>query len=89
MNKAMRILLRTCKKTTELIDKEMFTPLTLKEKMQLQAHKAMCKTCNAYETQSKLIDALLEKWFVSDSNNKKSKLDEEKKNKIIEEINKS
>ncbi|MEZ7498136.1 hypothetical protein QO200_05225 [Flavobacterium sp. Arc3] len=89
MNTAMRMLLRTCQKTTELIDKEMFAPLTLKEKMQLKAHKAMCKTCNAYETQSKLIDALLEKWFVSDPNKKKSKLDEEKKNKIIEEINKS
>jgi hypothetical protein len=32
MNTVMRILLRPCKKTTELIDKQMFTPLTLKEK---------------------------------------------------------
>ena len=86
MNTVMRILLRPCKKTTELIDKQMFTPLTIKEKIQLQAHKAMCQTCNAYESQSKLIQDLIGKWFATDSNKKPSKLDEEKKNKIIEEI---
>jgi hypothetical protein len=88
MQKVMRILLRTCKKTTELIDKQMFTSLTLKEKLQLRAHKAMCGTCNAYEKQSKLIDALISKWFAIDSSKKPSKLDEDKKNKIIEEIKK-
>lgn len=88
MNTVMRTLLRTCKKTTELIDKQMSTPLTLKEKVQLQAHKAMCRTCNAYEKQSKLLDDLIAKWFAIDSNEKTSKLDEDKKNKIIEEIKK-
>jgi len=88
MNKVMRTLLRPCKKTTELIDKQMFTPLTLKEKLQLQAHKAICGTCNAYEKQSKLLDALIGKWFAIDSNKKMSTLDEDKKNKIIEAIKK-
>ncbi|WP_339919878.1 hypothetical protein [uncultured Flavobacterium sp.] len=88
MNTVMRILLRPCKKTTELIDKQMFTPLTIKEKIQLQAHKAMCQTCNAYEAQSKLIDALIGKWFAADSSKKSATLDEEKKNRIIEEIKK-
>jgi hypothetical protein len=88
MNTVMRILLRPCKKTTELIDKQMFTPLTIKEKIQLQAHKAMCQTCNAYEAQSKLIDALIGKWFSADSSKKSATLDEEKKNRIIEEIKK-
>ncbi|MBG6109711.1 hypothetical protein H4V97_003063 [Flavobacterium sp. CG_23.5] len=88
MNTVMRILLRPCKKTTELIDKQMFTPLTLKEKVQLQAHKAMCGTCNAYEKQSKLLEDLIGKWFATDSYKKYSTLDEDKKNKIIEEIKK-
>tara|TARA_R110002094_G_scaffold39641_1_gene52298 strand:- start:443 stop:646 length:204 start_codon:yes stop_codon:yes gene_type:complete len=66
----------------------MFTPLTIKEKIQLQAHKAMCQTCNAYEAQSKLIDALIGKWFAADSSKKSATLDEEKKNRIIEEIKK-
>jgi hypothetical protein len=84
----MRILLRPCKKTTELIDKQMLAPLTLKEKIQLQAHKAMCNTCNSYEAQSKLIDDIIGKWFATNSNQRKATLDEEKKNKIIEEIRK-
>ncbi|TDE05763.1 hypothetical protein [Flavobacterium sandaracinum] len=88
MNEVMRTLLRPCKKTTELIDKQMFTPLTLKEKLQLQAHKALCRTCNEYEKQSKLLDALIGKWFAIDSNKKMATLDEEKKIKIIESINK-
>jgi len=88
MNKVMRTLLKPCKKTTELIDKQMFTPLTLKENLQLQAHKALCRTCNEYEKQSKLLDALIGKWFAIDSNKKMSQLDEDKKNKIIEAIKK-
>jgi len=87
MQKVMRILLKTCKKTTELIDKQMLTSLTLKEKVQLKAHKAICKTCNSYEKQSKLLDAFITKRFAS-SYKKMSILDEEKKIKIIEEINK-
>ena len=88
MNKVTRTLLRPCKKTTELIDKQLFTPLTLKERLQLQAHKAMCGPCNAYEKQSKLLDSLLHKWFTIDSTMKMSKLDQDKKNKIIAEIKK-
>jgi capsid protein len=65
----------------------MFTPLTLKEKIQLQAHKAMCNTCNAYEAQSKLMMRIIGKWFITNSTQKKAALDEDKK-KIIEEIRK-
>jgi hypothetical protein len=78
MNTVMRILLRPCKKTTELIDKQMFT-LNVKRKIQLQAHKAMCNTCNAYEAQSKLIDAIIGKWFITNSTQRKAALDEDKK----------
>lgn len=88
MNTVMRILLRPCKKTTELIDKQMFTTLTIREKIQLQAHKVLCNTCNAYEVQSKLIDALIRKWFATDSNQNKARMDEGKKNKIIDELRK-
>lgn len=89
MHIVMRMLLRTCKKSTELIDKQMFTPLTLKEKMQLQAHKAMCKTCNTYENQSKLIDALIGQWFAPNQTNGSMKLAEAKKLSIIEKLKKA
>lgn len=87
MQKVMRILLKSCKKTTELIDKQMLTSLTLKEKLQLKAHKSICKTCNGYEKQSKLLDAFLSKRFAN-SDKIISNLDEVKKIKIIEEIRK-
>lgn len=67
----------------------MFTPLTLKEKMQLQAHKAMCETCNAYERQSKLIDALIGQWFAPNQTNGSMKLAEAKKLTIIEKLKKA
>jgi hypothetical protein len=64
----------------------MFT-FNVKEKIQLQAHKAMCNTCNAYEAQSKLIDAIIGKWFITNSTQRKAAL-RGQKNKIIEEIRK-
>lgn len=84
----MRMLLRTCKKSTELIDKQMLTPLTLKEKMQLQAHKAVCKTCNTYEHQSKLIDALVGQWFAPNQANGSMKMAKAKKLNIIAKLKK-
>lgn len=88
MQKIMNMMVNSCKKTTELIDKQLFTPLTAKEKMQLQIHKSMCKTCNAYEHQSKVIDNIINKWF-NGKPKSNEKLPEERKNKILEEINKS
>lgn len=88
MQKMMRILLNSCKKTTELIDKQAIVPLSMKEKMQLQVHKSMCKTCNAYERQSKFMDKVIANWFGLGKGNAKVKLPEARKTKIIEEINK-
>lgn len=85
MQKIMKMMLNSCKKTTELIDKQLFIPLTIKEKMQLQVHKSMCKTCNEYEKQSTLIDKVIANWFNGKSKTN-VKLPEERKNKILEEI---
>lgn len=81
----MNMMVNSCKKTTELIDKQLFTPLNAKEKMQLQVHKSMCKTCTAYERQSKVIDNIINKWFNGKSKTN-VKLPEERKNKILDEI---
>lgn len=89
MQKIMNVMANSCKKTTELIDKQLFTPLSVKEKMQLQVHKSMCKTCTAYEHQSKLIDSIIGKWFTTGKSKVNVKLPEEKKAKIIEEIKNS
>lgn len=84
----MKILVNSCKKTTELIDKQAIVPLSVKEKMQLQMHKSMCKTCSAYEHQSKFLDKVISNWFGKDKDVVKVKMEEERKNKILEEINK-
>ncbi|WPR71423.1 hypothetical protein SLW70_16025 [Flavobacterium sp. NG2] len=84
----MQMLVKSCKITTELIDKQQLTPLSVKEKLQLQTHKAMCKTCNAYEKQSKIIDSLINRWFRFSETNKTEKLSPEKKNAIIDQIKK-
>jgi hypothetical protein len=89
MHIVMRMLLRTCKKSTELIDKKMLTSLTLKEKIQLEAHKAMCVTCNAYEHQSKLIDSLLGQWFAPNQANGSMKMAKAKKLNILEKLKKA
>ncbi|MCG9792236.1 hypothetical protein [Flavobacterium algicola] len=83
----MQILVKSCKITSELIDKQQLTTLTLKEKLQLQAHKAMCKTCSAYENQSKMIDSFITKWFGNADAAPAEKLSKEKKTAIIDKIN--
>jgi hypothetical protein len=75
MHIAMRMLLRTCKKS--------------KEKIQLQAHKVMCKTCNSYEHQSKLIDALLGQWFAPNQTNGSMKMAKARKLNILEKLKKA
>lgn len=81
-------MVNSCKKTTELIDKKFVTSLSIKERMQLFFHKSMCKTCTSYEHQSKFIDNAVSKLFYgkpkTDTN-----LSNERKQKIIDKINKS
>jgi hypothetical protein len=55
MNTVMRILLRPCKEDNRVNRQTNVYSFNVKEKIQLQAHKAMCNTCNAYEAQSKLM----------------------------------
>ncbi|MBC5839154.1 hypothetical protein [Flavobacterium muglaense] len=88
MKKIMNMMVNSCKKTTELIDKQQLTSLSAKEKVQLQVHKSMCTTCNSYEKQSKLIDTVIQKWF-SNKTITAEKLPEDRKKKILEEIDKT
>lgn len=84
----MQSIVNSCKKTTELIDKKFITTLTLKERVQLFLHKSMCKTCTAYEQQSKFIDKAISKLFHGKPKTD-TDLSHERKQKIIEKINKS
>jgi hypothetical protein len=61
MKKIMRFLLLSCLKATELIEKKLYTKLSISEKIRLSLHKSMCNACRRYENQSKLIDSAIEK----------------------------
>ncbi len=62
MKKLVNILLLSCKKATELIEKREFIPLSYKEKLQLRLHTSMCKACKSYEKQSDTLEKALSDW---------------------------
>ena len=59
MKKLMHYMFLSCLKATELIEKKIYFGLSLKEKMQLSAHKSMCRACTNYEKHSQLLDKAL------------------------------
>lgn len=49
----------SCKKATELMEKQSLFGLSAKERFRLRLHTSMCDGCTAYQKQSLLIDKLL------------------------------
>lgn len=49
----------SCKKATELMEKQSLVGLSVKERIRLRLHTSMCDGCTAYQKQSLLIDKLL------------------------------
>ena len=60
MKKLMHILLLSCIKATELIEKRFYFKLSFKEKLQLKLHKTMCDACTNYEKHSRIIEKGIE-----------------------------
>lgn len=87
MKKLMKLLVLSCKKATELIEKRLLIKLSFKEKVQLRLHKSMCDACTEYEKQSKKIDELLHEHIHDHSNDKAPILHNEAlKEKIIRNL---
>jgi len=84
MSKAMNKLMLSCKKATELIEKQQLTPLRFVERMQLKMHKSMCDACSAYEKQSIFIDKALNSGFTRARS--EEQLSEEAKERIIKNL---
>ncbi len=55
MKKLMHLLMLSCLRATELIEKRYIGKLTLIQKMQLHMHTSACNICNNYQKQSSLI----------------------------------
>ncbi len=87
MKNLMNIMMLSCKKATELIEKKNVTRLSCVEQIQLKVHKGVCSACRAYEKQSLIIDQSIKKLAEQDIN-EKVKLSEDKKLKIIQSLQK-
>ncbi|MBR9998462.1 MAG: hypothetical protein KFF73_05790 [Cyclobacteriaceae bacterium] len=58
----MNVLMLSCKKATELIEKRSVVGLSIRERIQLKMHTSMCSACKAYEGQSQTIDLALDEF---------------------------
>ncbi len=63
MKKIMNWLMFSCKKATELIEKQSLVGLSRNERLRLRLHTSLCDGCAAYQKQSLLIDRLLHRHF--------------------------
>lgn len=84
----MNVLLLSCIKATELIEKKLHFKLSVKESLQLKLHKSMCKACTSYEKHSILIDKGISNIYQSNEQTQEVDLDGLKKS-IIDKIEKS
>lgn len=55
----------SCVKATELMELRELIPLSVRQKVQLRMHLAMCSGCRNYMKQTELINKLLNKTFSS------------------------
>jgi len=59
MNKLKNILMLSCKKASELIERKLQAPLSKSEQVQLSMHTKMCKACSEYQEQQTIMDQML------------------------------
>lgn len=86
MKKMMNILMLSCKKATELIEKRIVTKLSAIEKIQLKMHTAVCSQCSIYEIQSDIIDKRIAE--IHQVTKESLKLSSERKEQILKQLKK-
>jgi hypothetical protein len=84
MNIFMKRIMYSCNKATELIEKKKLVQLSLFEKMKLNIHVKMCKSCNAYSKESVIFDSIFDNLNSNFSLEKKQ--NEELKIRIINKL---
>lgn len=55
----MNVIMLSCKKATELVEKRKLSRLEKLEGIQLKMHLSMCSNCSNYAKQTRFIDRLL------------------------------
>jgi len=59
MKKLIHVIVLSCKKATFLIEKRIYSRLSLIEKIQLRLHMSLCDACVKYKKQSWLLHKML------------------------------
>jgi hypothetical protein len=86
----MNMLMLSCRKATELMEKKLHIGLGTTERFQLFLHTRMCDACRLYEKQSHFMDSVLKKKSaIPDSTESPQKiLSEDVKYRIVQELDK-
>lgn len=92
MKKLMNILLLSCLKATELIEKKLHFKLSFTERIQMSMHKIVCEACSNYEKQNILIEkgiSHLDKIKTTNLGVSESRIDlEQFKKSVVDKLNK-
>lgn len=83
MNRFMKLAMISCKQAAILGTKQSLDGLSIIEGVKLRLHAKMCKTCQDYIHQNKLLDAAIEE-LVNQKKITSIKLSEEQRAKILE-----
>ncbi|MCF8276477.1 MAG: zf-HC2 domain-containing protein [Flavobacteriales bacterium] len=59
MGKIMNVMMLSCRKATELMEKKLDKKLSTTETFQLKLHISMCKACSDYQSHTTMIDAAM------------------------------
>jgi hypothetical protein len=74
-----------CKKTTFLLEKEVFEKIAYSEKLAMCIHLMRCHTCRLYKKDSQLIRKIMTECFETSKNNQ-AQLSTVFKNRLAEQI---
>ncbi|MCD4731312.1 MAG: hypothetical protein K8R74_11970 [Bacteroidales bacterium] len=77
-------IMLSCEDATHLVVKKAYEKLSLWDRMRIFMHLSMCKYCSLFEKQNKFLDDQVAKLDEASQ----SKLDQDTKTKILEDIQK-
>lgn len=74
MRKLMNMIVLSCRKATELNEKQMHCRLAKSERVQFKMHLFLCKYCSRYVRQVQLIDMAADKLVHQDTSELEAKV---------------
>ena len=82
----MNKLFYSCKKATELIEKQQLGQISFAENIRLRVHNSMCKVCKDYQKQSKKLHHMLNKYLQQHKLKRSADQRDQLNNKILDRL---